>query len=1365
MKWLRLLPALFIALGERAAAQNLLLNEVMSSNTRTLRDDDGDWSDWIELRNPSAAAADLSGMFLTDDRAMKTKWAFSAGATIPAGGYLVVFASSKNRASGGSELHTNFSLSAGGEYLALVAADGVAVVNSFAPGFPPQSADISWGRTEAGGSGFFPTPTPGAANSEGIPADHVILTELHTDPVDSKSKLVEFIELHNPLPVELDLSGWKLVKGVDFTFPAGTKIPAGGYLMVGENPGHLQQYLGVAGALGPWTGGLANEGEKITLTNAAGEIVDSLEYGLGTPWPVVGDSVTGSVTGNSIQVMNTSLDRTLGSSWRSAKPTPGAPNSVVYQEIPPPAIRQISHASTAAGAMEPTAALPSGQSVIIQAKVTDPRGVASVLLEYQDVAPGAYLRSTDAAFNTKWTPVAMHDDGEGGDTMADDDTYSVTFPATVQVHRHLIRYRIRAANTAAAEVLVPTPDDPSKNFAWFCYDGVPAWTAALRPGVTEATTFSTATMRKVRAWHLLANATDVQNCQYNSSFNDGTYRFVGTLVIDGKVYDHVHYRVKGQNSTYNTGKNKWKFRFNTARLLEMPDDYGVKTTTVGTLNLTSLAAPWAPWNRGLAGLDEAVNFRLSNLADSPAPNTSYLQWRVIDSDGESPSNQFNGDLWGLYLAFENQDNHFKDEHRLPDGNIFRLQATGAGNSLLGQGSGQPLNLSDLNAFISTSSGYRKGGGSATTAPAVNTIQPVSWFRGNVHLPRYFNWRAITEAVNQTDRREQENVVYFRNPGPDDRRWEIYPWDVDLLYERFDRWGPQATQNSNNLNQYEQMGRLLLHPELRTEFQNRARELQDLLLNSDQAWKVIDEFVSVITDGPPRVIPLDATIDPGFVEADRRRWDYRPGNPTPPRGAGPSGNYYKTPYPIGNMGNGPAQPFSRILATPDFAGSVRWVKEFIATDDHGGGRLAKMAQGLVNPYTLAAGGKAVVLPETPVIRYTGASGFAANGLSFASTAYTTADGQPFAAMEWRIGEISDPSVPGFIPGQPWRYEITPVWTSGEITAFTGTVSPPAAGLGAGRTYRARVRHKNAAGDWSHWSNPLEFTAAAAIPGNLATDLVISEIMYDPPGTDSQDLEYIEFYNTGNSTLDLTGVQFSAGILWAFPDGTTLPSGARLLVVRRRSAFEAKYGPGLPIAGEYIGSSRNSLSNSGETLTLSLGTSRVLRSLSYSDGPPWPEPAAGKGGVLSLIAPASNPDHALPANWENAAPSPGTATAASGYAAWKTAHNITSNGDDRDRDGLTAFLEYATGSDPDVSSQTSLPVFNGQPDGSCRVDVTCAADAGISSLIEISADLNIWTSARSTLSSIDPAGPQEIRHYILAAPAGGRTFLRVKFVTPF
>lgn len=1190
---------------------------------------------------------------------------------------------------------------------------------------------------------FLATPTPGAANTGGASARDVVINEINSDPVDSKSRYTEFVELFNPLSTDVNVGGWLLSGGISFTIPANTIIPACSYLVIGENPAHLQTWLSYSGALGPWAGSLGNDGDEIVLRRADLSVADRVPYALGFPWPTVGDD-----PGDSMQRISERLDGSLGGSWRSALPTPGARNSVTAANAPP-AVRQVDHS--------PAAPLP-GDAVVVSAKVTDPDGVATVWLEYQVVEPGAYIRSTDAAFSSNWRTLPMRDDASNGDAVAKDDIYSATLPPALQQHRRLIRYRIRTWDGALNQISVPYADDDCPNFAYFCYGTVPAWTGAVRPGVTAADTFSTATMSKVRPWHLLSNATDVQNCQYNAAFNDGTYRFQGTLVIDGKVYDHIRYRVKGQNSTFNTGKNKWKFKFNRGRLLRMPDNYGLSSTKVKTLNISSIPAPWAPWNRGLHGLDEAMAFRLSQLAGVPAPNTSYVHWRVIDGAAETnPANQFDGDFWGLYLAFENTDNTFKDEHGMDDGNIFRLIGNEGGNRVLGQGKGQPGDLSDLNAFTSGTTGYRRGGGSATVAPLVTAIQPVSWFQSNVDLPEYYSWRAVTDAINQTDRREQENVVYFRRPS--DNRWQILPWDCDLLYENFDRWGPQSVQTAADLQQYEQIGRALIHPAILTEFQNRARELQDLLLNSDQAWKVVDEFISIITDETPRIIPNGGAIADGFVEAERRRWDYNPSNPTPPRGAGPTGNYYKTPYPIGNMTNGPLpQPYNRVLASGDFEGMVKWVKDFIATGQNGGARLTKMANGETAPYTLTST-TAIQIPATPAITYTGPAGYPLNQLQFTSSAFSSPNSQTFTAMQWRIGEVYDPSVPGFTAGQPWRYEIGNLWTSAEITSFTAAQNFPATGLIAGRTYRARVKHKDALGRWSHWSAPVQFIAGAAVPGDLATNLVISEIMYNPPAPEGGDAEFIELMNINASApLDLTGVQFTAGISYAFSDGTTLAPGARLVLARNAAVFTAKYGTAP------FGVFADSLSNGGEQITLSLGGATALRSFTYDNNFPWPASPDNGGASLVLIAPHTNPDHGNALNWRaSAAPNPGS-TDTSNYAAWMTTNGITGDFSDTDQDGLTALVEYALGGNPAVSSQAPLPALALQPDGSALFTFSRPLTAdGVAWVVQTGSDLTGWLPDAGSVVARDENGGTENWSWRIPAASfsGQRKFWRLAF----
>ncbi|MFT5109082.1 MAG: hypothetical protein ACI8XO_003776 [Verrucomicrobiales bacterium] len=145
-------------------------------------------------------------------------------------------------------------------------------------------------------------------------ADIVINEILHDS--EPNTACSEFIELYNSGPDEVDLSGWFFSDGVGFTFAGGTMLATDAYLVVAQDPASVAAIYGVS-ALGPWTGGLRNEGETVALRNNAGDLVDEVGYSDRFPWPV---GALGS--GRSMELINPSLDNDLGSSWRSSQPPP-----------------------------------------------------------------------------------------------------------------------------------------------------------------------------------------------------------------------------------------------------------------------------------------------------------------------------------------------------------------------------------------------------------------------------------------------------------------------------------------------------------------------------------------------------------------------------------------------------------------------------------------------------------------------------------------------------------------------------------------------------------------------------------------------------------------------------------------------------------------------------------------------------------------------------------------------------------------------------------------------------------------------------------------------------------------------------------
>lgn len=145
-----------------APVEGLVINEVMTSNGETLQDGHGDYPNWIEIYNKGSETIQLNGVFLSDNQNNLTKWQFPNRTLYPES-HLLVFASEKESTSK-EELHTNFSLSAGGDTLYLTAPDGETILDQV--DIVPLPRDVSYGRTADGADewAYFQPATPGHSN-------------------------------------------------------------------------------------------------------------------------------------------------------------------------------------------------------------------------------------------------------------------------------------------------------------------------------------------------------------------------------------------------------------------------------------------------------------------------------------------------------------------------------------------------------------------------------------------------------------------------------------------------------------------------------------------------------------------------------------------------------------------------------------------------------------------------------------------------------------------------------------------------------------------------------------------------------------------------------------------------------------------------------------------------------------------------------------------------------------------------------------------------------------------------------------------------------------------------------------------------
>jgi len=1194
-------------------------------------------------------------------------------------------------------------------------------------------------------------------------AGAVVINEIHYAPAD-KTRPIEFIELWNVGDRPVDLSGWRLADAVQYTFPPETTLPAQGFVVVAGTLSAFQSAYGFA-PLGPWTGRLSRGGAQVELRDRQGTRVDVVSYRPGFPWPSRAHG-----EGSSMELIHPTLDNDLGGSWRSsgtsggsANPTPGAVNGV-FADNAPPQIRQVNHSP-----IQPTGGMPE----LITAKITDPDGVPQVTLTYQAVAPGRYLRKTDAAYRTNWTPVPMRDDGTGGDLVADDGVFSVTLPPEVQIHRRLIRYRIVATDSGGRSIQVPYADDPQPNFAYFVYDGIPGWSGAFKPGDPgpqgTLQNFPAPLLNSMPAYHLIAHQTDVINSQYNGGFD--TVPMWGTLVYEGKVYDHITFNNRGEFSTYVSGKNKWRVHVNNTHEFQAKDNYGRPyAETWDDFNLNGGSSPWIAANRGMCGIEECISFRVYELLGVPSPRTHYVSFRVIDSAIEAANpiatvqdatfpgagkGQYSGDFWGLYLVTESPDGSFLDERGLPDGSLYKIEGGGNGTGdKKNQGPTHPSSNADWSTFAAASA----------------RSQSVAWWRTNLDLPTYYSFRLACRIVGNVDLRNGWNHFFYHHP---DGRWMPIPWDLDMMFV-----GRTHQSASGAITQ----DGCLSQPALAIEKRNRAREVLDLLLSDTrpdggQVGQLVDEYAQIVNpSGQPQT----------WANIDSAMWNFHPrtaGSPNAHTDSNHKGNFYYSPHTFNAIGGS----YKRWLRAPNYVGFgvfddfVRYLTDYM-TDTYPGPKAWTVGNGNQLGYGFefvrneAKEAVAADVPERPTITYIGSAGFPVNDLQFKSSGYV---GKQFAAMQWRLGWISAPGLAGFVPGQPRRYEVEPYWTSEEIRLSDPQIRVPLTATKPGQTYRARVRHKDANGRWSRWSEPVQFVSRAPDVTALKDSLVLSEIMYHPRaatagelalGFADEEFEFLELKNTASTAIDLTNVGFSTGVNFNFAPGTTLGAGAYGLVVKNRAAFESRYGTNHLIFGDYGG---DSLRNSGERITLAYGSNTPIRSVAYLDAHPWPTEADGTGRSLELISPNSRPDPDVPENWRASGSPMGTPGGSDGltFVQWGAARGgITDAAGDLDGDGLSNLLEYALVGDPWVPSTLPQPVAR-------MLDVTLdevsgpyltvtfrgrmdAADLGY--FVELSEDLTTWTAGAVRVSVQSQGDGTAISVWRLPEPvqSGGARFVRVR-----
>jgi len=167
------------------------------------------------------------------------------------------------------------------------------------------------------------------------PSLALVVSEIMYHPAEdvvTQDETLEFIELYNEKPMSEELGDWAFTNGIEYTFEPNTLLGPKQYLVIAYDPNAIKAAYGITNVVGPFTGRLNNDGERIDLSNANGGIVLTLRYNDTDPWPTSPDG-----TGHSLIFAKLSGDPEEASSWSASMVlggTPGKADQVQAQAQP-----------------------------------------------------------------------------------------------------------------------------------------------------------------------------------------------------------------------------------------------------------------------------------------------------------------------------------------------------------------------------------------------------------------------------------------------------------------------------------------------------------------------------------------------------------------------------------------------------------------------------------------------------------------------------------------------------------------------------------------------------------------------------------------------------------------------------------------------------------------------------------------------------------------------------------------------------------------------------------------------------------------------------------------------------------------------
>ena len=1281
----------------------VIISEFLAVNTSGLADENGDDSDWIELSSVSGAAVDLTGWHLTDNALTLDKWAFPR-VTLNSGAKLVVFASGKDRAVAGEELHTNFKLARGGEYLALVRPDGVTIESEFAPSYPPQYPDISYGAGDADGStvqlvgpgndvrftvpgdssedvdgarpfnatGFddsawtWATLGIGYATQAGDPYDDFI-----GPGGDVQAALYQRnTTIYLRIPFNIDGSDEVTSLVLRARYDDGFAIYINGSAMLASaNPPSdgMFDYEAEAGSDHSDTAAIALESFAINL--------DDVNLEVGTNILAV-HGMNRGVSGSNM-LFDCELDAQLSPASGSSHliymttPTPGSETAGGVPDLGP-IIRNVTE-----NPERPDVAIQS--ELLITAEVTPSRDpIASVTLVHR------------RGFGRE-NSVQMKDDGLSPDVVAADGVYSAALPLAQLAAGEMVRWRIESSDRGGTISRNPFFGDPLNSPEYF-------GTAAANPGVVSSL--------PVLEWFI----------QNPGAANNRAGTRASCIYL-GEFYDNIFCRVRGGSST-GLSKKSYKFDFNTDHHFRFDPDPDSVRAEEFNLNTT-----WTDKSY----VRQPLSYDFYDLAGSPG-SVCFLT-RV----------QQNGAFFSVAAYTEQVDRRLlRREERIDDDGALYKMFNGGSSSTSGVEKKNRMheNNSDLAAFLS---GMNASG---------STLE--NFIFDNIDLPRQLNYLAATVLTQNNDNMRKNYYLYRDSDGTGE--WTQLPWDLDLTWgshymtsDNISDDGIWATadyvlggRSSNtpispshpfvgiqelpgNRSWNRIIDKLLENGRFKAMFQRRLRTLVDELLISTVPDDRIEEMVLALGN--------DAVLD-------KNKW-------------GQFGQPQSLGRAIRTLKSGYLAPRRTHLSLTHQAHNARSYQAPV------GAPAAVTSARLPEPQT-----------ANPQITFGSFQGNPSSGNQ--DEEYIELRNANSFAVDisgWSLaGGVAFTFLPGTIIEARHSLYVSPKVSAFR----TRTVSPKGGeGLNVEGDYGGQISSRGETINLLDASaSEIDSLTTPSTPSAQQDSLRITELHYAPAG--GRSFEFIELKNIGDGPLDLAGVHFSNGVTFNFTGGELAPGAYGILVTDPANFpglnVLGTYAGSLDNGGEQLvlrdskGENILSFRFDGDWFPPARGGGHSIDILDgNSDWSAWDfrsswALSAELNGSPGEVNP--RPQRHTYRSWS-----------AQFFTPVELADPLVSAAEaDASGDGVPNLIKYALGIDPLIRTRAGLPAVKAES-GFLTFSFRRLAKAGdLSLVVEISTDLISWSALTSVATVMENGDGTENLTFRSDLPLSDqpRQFIRLKVI---